>query len=268
MPSPFPGMDPYLEHPARWRGVHQRLITFAATLLNERLPPHYVADIDERLYVVEPDRTIYPDVVITQPGPEAATHPQSGGGAAVAIAADPSILVRAFPVEVREPFIKILPVGDERRVITSIEVLSPSNKTPGSQGRELYLAKQADVLDSGTHLLEVDLLRRGAHAVAVPLDALAARAVWDYVVSLHRAGEGRSFEVWTFTVRQRLPRVKVPLADDDPEVILDLQAAFDRCYDEGAYARRLDYRQDPAIPLRPDDAEWADHFLRERGLRP
>lgn len=70
-----------------------------------------------------------------------------------------------------------------------------------------------------------------------------------------------------FTVRQRLPRVRVPLTGDDPDVVLDLQAVFDRCYDAAAYARSLDYRQPPVPPLRPADAEWADALLREKGLR-
>ncbi|MCK4452049.1 MAG: DUF4058 family protein [Anaerolineae bacterium] len=28
MPSPFPGMDPYLEYPVRWPDVHHSLITY------------------------------------------------------------------------------------------------------------------------------------------------------------------------------------------------------------------------------------------------
>ena len=221
MPSPFPGMDPYLERPARWAGVHQRLITHLADGLNTLLPPHYVADIGERL----------------------------------------------FPVEMREVFVQILPVDDQSRIVTAIEVLSASNKTAGSDGRELYLTKQQEVLRSDTHLIEIDLLRQGAHTVAAPIPALQARGRWDYLVCLHRAGAGRQFEVWPITLRQALPTIRVPLANGDPDVEVNLQAVFNRCYDEGGYARRLDYREEPPVPLSPDDAAWADALLRQAGLR-
>ncbi|MGH8059710.1 MAG: DUF4058 family protein, partial [Candidatus Entotheonellia bacterium] len=75
------------------------------------------------------------------------------------------------------------------------------------------------------------------------------------------------YEVWAVSLRQRLPRIRVPLADDDPDVVLDLPAVFDRCYDAAAYARRLDYRREPPTPLEADDAAWAEALLRERGLR-
>jgi uncharacterized protein DUF4058 len=59
----------------------------------------------------------------------------------------------------------------------------------------------------------------------------------------------------------------VPLADGEPDLVLDLQTVFDRCYDEGAYARALDYGGKPPVPLKKADAEWAETLLRERGLR-
>lgn len=120
---------------------------------------------------------------------------------------------------------------------------------------------------SQTHLIEIDLLRAGEHTVAPPLELLLQRGPWDYLVSLHRSGEENRYEVWGIPLRQRLPRIRVPLAGDDPDVVLDLQAVFDRCYDQGAYARRLDYRREPPTPLKEDDAAWANALLRERGLR-
>jgi hypothetical protein len=169
--------------------------------------------------------------------------------------------------EVREVFVEIFTVPDENRVIAVIEVLSPANKAAGSEGRRLYLAKQQQVLESQTHLVEIDFLRQGEHTVAVPLDWLLEQGYWDYLVSLHRGGQGGRFEAWPVPLRQRLPRVHIPLADDDPDVVVDLQAVFDRCYDEGPYARRVDYRREPSVPLTRADAEWADQLLRERGLR-
>ena len=86
-------------------------------------------------------------------------------------------------------------------------------------------------------------------------------------VCLHRGGQRERYEVWGFTLRQRLPRIHVPLQDGDPDVVLDLQAVFNRCYDEGAYVRRLNYRNEPPTPPKGDDVQWADALLRERGLR-
>ena len=265
MPSPFPGMDPYLEHSDRWPGVHQGFITYAQEALNTTLPERYVADIGERLYVVQPDRDIYPDVAVLEHPPVETPTPRREGERAVV--SDPPFVLTIEPVEIREVFIEILSVGDEDRVVSVIEVLSPSNKTSGSEGRQLYLTKQREILESQTHLIEIDLLRRGKHTVAPPRERLLRQGRWDYLVSLHRGGQGKRYEVWAITVRQRLPRIRVPLTDGDPDVVLDLQAVFERCYDAGAYARRLDYRRDPPTPLEGDDVTWATVLLRERGVR-
>jgi hypothetical protein len=260
-------MDPYLEHPTLWPGVHQRLITYLGDALNALLPPHYVADIGERLYVVQPERSIYPDVVVVEP-PAAAFRPERGtGGTTVVLHSDPPWVLTVEPIEQREVFIEILSVGDTSRVVTIIEVLSPSNKTAGSEGRQLYLTKQHEILQSATHLLEIDLLHYGEHTVAAPRVSLTEMGTWTYLVCLHRGGQGGRYEVWATTLRQRLPRIRVPLAAGDADVVLDLQAVFDRCYDEGAYARRLDYRRDPSTPLVQHELAWAATLLREQGRR-
>src|SRR5687767_12395385 len=159
MPGPFPGMDPYLEHPARWPGVHQRLITRTADSLAALLPPHYVADIGERVYVVQPERSIYPDVAVFASPIVARPRDRAGGGTALAPSGEAPWVVTAEPAEVREVFVQILWAQDESRVITVIEVLSPANKAAGSEGRKLYLRKQQELLKSETNLVEIDLLR-------------------------------------------------------------------------------------------------------------
>src|SRR5438874_8759234 len=128
MPSPFPGMDPYLEHSSLWSGVHQGLITNARAALNRMLPPQYVADIGERLYVVQPERSIYPDVVVVERPPAPPPGSLGAGQAVGAMASDPRWVLTVQPAEIREVFIEILATADESRVITVIEVLSPSNK--------------------------------------------------------------------------------------------------------------------------------------------
>jgi hypothetical protein len=257
-------MDPYLEHPALWPGVHQRLITYLGDRLNTLLPSHYVADIGERLYVVQPERSIYPDVVVVEPPATAPLPEQQQGSNAAIMTSDPPWVLTVEPVEVREVFVEILSVGDASRVVTVIEVLSPSNKTANSEGRQLYLTKQQEILQRSTHLIEIDLLRYGEHTVTAPRGSLIARGGWDYLVCLHRGGQRGRYEVWAITLRQRLPRIRVPLANGEPDIALDVQAAFDRCYDEGAYARRLDYRGEPLMPLSETDRAWAATLLRER----
>jgi hypothetical protein len=267
MPSPFPGMDPYLEHPAPWPGVHQRLITYIGDALNTVMPRRYIADIGERLYIVQPERSIYPDVVILEHPTSQPQRDQRIGGTALLTVSDPPWVVTYEAVEMREVFIEILSAGDDSRVITVIEVLSPSNKTAGSAGRQLYLTKQQGLFESQTHLIEIDLLQRGEHTILAPREKLLLKGYWDYLVCLHRGGQVSQSEVWPIRLRQPQTRVCVPLADGDPDVVLDLQEVFDRCYDQGGYARRMNYRQEPPTLLHRDDAAWADALLRGKELR-
>lgn len=269
MPSPFPGMDPYLEDPLHWSGVHHRLITVIAHELNSSLPDSYAADIGERLYVVQSGRPIYPDVSVFEQAllrEPVATYETNRPMSSY----DRPVVLTVTSDEIREAFVEIRTLEPDSRVIAVLEVLSPSNKEAGHPGRELYLTKQQEVLNSDIHLIEIDLLREGSHTVAVPYERLRKQMRWDYLVALHRGAQKAwqwKFEAWAITLRQRLPRICVPLANGDPEVVLDLQSVFDRCYDEGPYRRRINYGSDPPTPLGAEDVEWADALLREKGLR-
>jgi hypothetical protein len=268
MPSPFPGMDPYLESPHRWMSVHGGLITFAMAELNRVLPPHYVASISERLTIAEPEREIYPDVYIVEDtAPARSKRPRVESGMTTAVA-DPPLRLKVESATIREIYIDILAAPEDGRIITTIEILSFSNKKAGSASRKQYLQKQQETLESHTHLVEIDLLRRGKPAIAPLRLGFARRKKWHYLASLHRASAGNDFEAWPISVRQRLPKITVPLAGEDPDVVLDLQKVLDRCYDEGAYERRLDYRGLPYYPLETTDAAWADRLLKQQGLRP
>ncbi len=262
MPSPFPGMDPFLESPVHWEGFHSHLIVFMSSQLNGLLPPDFVARVGERLYVMQPE-TVTPDVVLRRPDVTAGTAVLSAPG----VEADAPFLLRIPSQPVRELFIDVISVRQEGKVVTAVELLSPANKVRG-RGREKYVTKQEGLLPSDTHLVEIDLLRAGEHTVAASLPHLTREyGVWDYLVCLHRAGSGASFEVWPRSVRDRLPRFRVPLTDGHPDVVLDLQAAFDRAYDEGAFGRLVDYHSEPNPPLRQADVDWADALLREAGRR-
>jgi hypothetical protein len=260
-------MDPYLEDPVYWRGAHNGFIAFMMEVLNATLPPAFAANIEERLYVVPSDRSIYADLTVRKRRAEIPDR-AGVGTAPVADFADPPGVLSLDPVEMHEWFVEIQTVSDENRVVTIIEVLSHANKAAGSEGREIYLKKQREVLHSAVHLIEIDLLRSGVHTVAAPRDRLLEFGTWDYLVCLHRSTRRWDYEFWMNTIRQRLPRIRVPLTEGVPDVVLDLQAAFDRCYDAGPYRRSVDYRREPSPPLTGDDAAWADALLREKGLRP
>ena len=266
MSSPFPGMDPYLEASSIWPGVHNTLIAYLTEELNRELPPEYVARLDERLYVEEPMRKIVPDIAVTRrPHPGAARQLGDGGAATLERGAEPETF--SLPrLEVRETFINIQTAARPRRIVTVIEILSHANKTGGA-GRRLYQQKQQEVLNSEANLLEIDLLRRGRHTVVAPREGIQQFGTWNYLACLNRVESRETFEFWRIGLRQRLPDLKVPLSEDEPDVWLNLQAAFDRMYDAGRYPLVADYAAPPAVPLEGEDAEWADALLREKGLR-
>ena len=265
--SPFPGMDPYLEHPLRWPDVHQGLIGCLRAVLNTLLPSGYVANIRERCQIVPSGRSIYPDVLVKR-NPLAPTRAfPERGGVATLVAPDPPLIIEELPLEPKEVFIDIRHVGDLNRVVTTIEVLSPINKTPGTERQRLYLQKQQEIVASWTHLLEIDLLRAGQHTVAVSRDSPLLQTPYHYLVCLHRGGEGRRFEVWPNSLSERLPRISIPLEAGVEDITLDLQVVFDRNYEEGAYGFQMDYEQEAIPPLTGEVATWADTLLREKHLR-
>ncbi len=270
MPSPFPGMDPYLESPAFWQDLHLSLMFCAREALQPLLPPRYYALMGERIILEEPQRSYYPDVRVARkpsesPADGAQAAQGSSGAVAVAIEADAAVEVEAVE-EIREVYLEIRDVSGGH-VVTVIEIVSPANKSAGSQTHKTYLQKQADVLGSDASLVEIDLLRRGTHVLAVPESRLEHVRPFDYLMCVHRAARRGKFQLYPRTVRQPLPRIAIPLRPEDGDVVLDLQAVFNRCYDSAPYARLIDYRLEPQVPLLPSDAVWADALLREKGLR-
>jgi hypothetical protein len=226
------------------------------------LPPGYVAAFGERVFVAGPDRDIYPNVFIKAGVGDSGDGSLFGGPAATAVS-DPPWVIAVTSDEVIESFVEIQALVENQRVVTTIEVLSPRNKSGGSEGRELYRQKQREILASDTHLMEIDLLRSGQHTVAAPREALLRRGPYHYLVSLSRANRRHKCEVWG----SPLPRVSVPLAGSDPDVILDLQTVFRHVYENGAFERVLDYSQPPRVSLAKADAEWADGLLQRAGCR-
>lgn len=261
MPSPFPGMDPYLEDPALWPDVHHRLITVASDLLTADLRPKYFVRIDERVYVSDeedPGRTvIIPDLRIAERDQNAVMPAPNGGGVAV----EPVIATTVIRDKVRESYIKVFDRTD-RSLVAVIEILSPPNKIKGARGEQNYREKREEILDSATHLIEIDLLRAGRRLV--PAYVLPR---CDYFVHVSRAERRPKGFLWPIRLQQTLPTIPVPLREGDRDGSLDLLKVLTTAYDRAGYDLRIDYRKEPNPALEAETAAWTNQMLGERKLR-
>ncbi len=254
----FPGMDPYLENPQVFPGIHGPMIVYMRDQLTPQIRPRYIASVGERIYVEGPEpRPIGPDVWLRR-----APRGETGVTTSSAALADEPVTLELPNLELREPYIEILDRESGMRVVTVIELISPTNKYAGP-GRDAYLAKQQEVLRSETHLVELDLLRYGPHVLAVPEAYVRGRYAYDYLVSVNPAAARRNrFELYPRTIHQRLPRIRIPLAGEDPDVALDLQSALEEAYEAGSYRERIVYEQPCQPPLSLDGQRWADELIR------
>ncbi len=264
MPSPFPGMDPYLENPELWPDVHHCLISEMQRTLNQALRPRYVARVELRVYVSnedDPARDAWrvPDVRVERTAKR--KGPKTTKRAEALAIAEPLNIPFLVEDEIEEAFLEIRHV-ELKTTVTVIEVLSPSNKIRGSAGRESFLSKRRRVLASQVHWVEIDLLRAGTPS----LDRLAVAAS-DYRIVASRGEDWRRARFWPVSVRQALPIIGVPLRGKDADVPLDLNAVLRTAYENAAYDVSIDYRRDPVPPLRREDAAWATKLLRTHGLR-
>jgi hypothetical protein len=184
--------------------------------------------------------------------------------------ARPAVVVRIPREEFRQTYLDIYAKPGNERLVTTIEMLSPTNKTAGGEGRVLYLQKQREVLASKVNLVEIDLLRGGQHTTAVrPEDAHAKAGPFDYHVCVHTFEEPDDFVIYPISLGERLPVVVIPLLPGDPTLSVDLQPLLDRCYDMGLYERSIPYSGGaPATPLTPEQTSWIEQILRDRGILP
>ena len=278
--SPFPGMDPYLEAADIWPDFHDSLAGVIRGELNRLLPPPYYARLQSRpeLGIVMDEgvpRRIVPDVTVVR-------RELREAAVAYAVAVEP---VLELPRSESSPgidfhlmsdtllhrFVEIRSSARNHKLVTLIEIVSPSNKLPGDD-RRAYERKQQEILSSDASLIEIDLLRSGRRLLPyLELRFEVGRLDADYLIMLNR-GPGREgyrlgFTAYPVPLREPLPCIPVPLLEPDPDVLLDLQYAFNRVYAEGPYARMIDYRSDPEPPLDGDDAAWAAELLDGAGLR-
>jgi len=268
VPLIFPGMDPYLENPVIFPGIHSRMVVYLADQIAPRIRPRYAASVGERVYVESAKERnahpIIPDVWVRQ---TIGRLDQNGGVAVAELPElDEPIVLEAQDLEIRQPFIEILDRESNMRVVTVIELISPSNKYAGA-GRDSYVTKQREVLCSDTHLVEIDLLRRGPHVVAIDEFSTAGRFDYDYLVCVHRA-HTRRFEVYPRSIQQPLPCIRIPLAGDDPDVGLDIRAALEKAYDAGSYDQRIDYSRRCQPPLSADVQVWVGQLVEQAQRKP
>ena len=259
MPLIFPGMDPYLEHPQLWPDVHASLLVYLREYLSPLLLPRYVVALETRVFVEGPDleHLIVPDAAIHH------TRPEPPAGAMTVLEADPMVEVQVLPLEIEETYLTIRERQAQQHIVTVIELVSPTNKYAGP-GRVSYVAKQTEVRHSTAHLVEIDLLRSGPHVLAVPEALARQHGPYDYLVCVNRAIDWRgSFQLYPRRLRDRLPRLRLPLAAPAPDVVLDLQAVLARTYEASAYAYRLDYAAPCVPPLSAEDQGWAEALIRQ-----
>ena len=226
MPSPLPGMDPYLEDAALWSAFHHLFVTCIYQILAPGLTDRYRACLLRRSYNVgEP--------------PEASVE------------------------EIRhEDFVEVRQC-DDGRLVTLIDVVSPANKTT-APGRAAYLATRGEAHAAGASLVEIDVVLQGTPTLEYSRDGLPA---WDYAVTVTRSTKADRYEIYTATLQKRLPRFRVPLAVDDRDTVLDTHTAFTRCYDQGGFAAKIDYKREPHVPLDEEDRRWLDSVLVQQKLR-
>jgi len=266
MQSPFPGMDPYLEACGLWEEFHFHLIGATYQALARQLPRGYTLEVATRAYIVmvevegKPPKLAKPDVAITEPAPAKHLRGSSAGVAVAEPLATESVSLRAFVAEeVRENFVEIYAAGEERQLVTCIEVLSPSNKRPNTEGWDEYQRKRQAMLLGRANFIEFDLLRGGQKP---PM--LDPWPDCPYTLLVCRRRSAPTCRVWKAHWQHRLPAIPVPLAGTDPDMQLDLQPLLDGIYELGRYSERLDYKRKLTPPFKPAERAWLRERLRKQ----
>lgn len=251
MPSPFPGMNPYLEQEDAWHDFHERFLPAAAEVIGAQVQPHFIVKIDEHVYVHERPAASRrwlgrADLGITPTRTEGEPAPALG-----LIEAPVSIKLPAVDIE-REAYLEVRD-RRSRELVTVVELLSPANKRAGPD-REQYLTRRRRVLASPAHLVEIDLLRGGA---PMPPEVRPSGA---YSALVSRVEDRPAAGLWPIGLRDRLPTIPIPLRPPHPDARLDLQAILHRVYEAAGYHFYI-YDNPPSPALAPDDAAWCRSLL-------
>ncbi|MEA5625846.1 DUF4058 family protein [Nostoc sp. UHCC 0251] len=261
MAYPFPGMNPYLENPELWPGVHGRLIVAIADYLSPQLRPKYFVAIEERIYQTTGDDKLLvgiPDVIVQKS--QTAVNPKILNIAVATPAIQPKTVTVPIPEIVKERYLEVRKVGT-KEVVTVIEILSPKNKRLG-EGRNAYETKRQRVLGSSTHLVEIDLLRVGE-----PMLVFGDGTQNDYRILVSRAENRPQSDLYAFDLQDIIPSFLLPLRTGDSEPLVDLQSLLAGIYDRASYDLVIDYSKEALPALLEADAAWANTLLREKDLR-
>lgn len=227
MPSPFPGMDPYLEDEKLWPAFQHQLVAGLFQILLPGLVDRYRARVVQRCYSTE--MPLFTSVIREQHTEEV--------------------------IEIRQ--------RTDNRLITMIDVVSPTNKGTAS-GRGAYLDTRRQARAQNASLVEIDLVLKGEPMLDYSRDGLPD---WDYAVTVTRSNQPERYEIYTATLQKRLPRFKMPLALDDRDTVVDLQTTFARCFDQGSFGQQIDYRKDPPAVTLDEDRTWVNEVLIQAKIR-
>ncbi len=277
MPSIFPGMDPYLEAPWIWPDFHNSFADEIRRMLNEQLPQNYFAQLEARSELgirAAKKWIIAPDIAVIQSwrNPRPALQDDGGG---VAVALDEKTTVSNVPKFIRVNFkrepvtvtaVAIRNTQTANEVVTLIEIVSPANKRPGPD-LDNYMKRTREILDSTTtSLVEIDLLRNGERPWAQDesVDECLSELEYstEYMVMASRSWCRSDGEMYPISIYHQLPVIAIPLCEDEPDVPIDLQAAFNRTYDGGPYRRgAVDYSKRPYPPLNDEHELWRQGLM-------
>ncbi|MEQ9671721.1 DUF4058 family protein [Coleofasciculus sp. G2-EDA-02] len=261
MPNPFPGMNPYLEHPEIWPGVHHWLIVELARSLSPQLRPKYRAAVEVRLYETVGEQSLLigvPDLTVKR---SQATTKQPMSNVAVAPSpTQPKIVEVPVPETIKQGYLEVREVATGE-VVTVIEILSPINKRSG-EGRDKYETKRHKIFGSSTHLVEIDLLRKGQ-----PMPVYHSNGQTHYRILVSRGERRPQADLYAFNLPNAIPSFPLPLKSGDQEPVVDLQVLLNNMYEQASYDLAIDYTQEPLPPLFADDRVWVNTLLTEQQLR-
>jgi hypothetical protein len=259
-------MDPYIEVSRLWGDFHTNLVGDIQRAISDVLPDRYVVRAGERSYVAlihvdeeQQEHAFLPDVAIASGRGSARTARKTKGptrGAALLSAPGPIMMRALVNEEYREPYLEIRQADPEHKLVTGIEVLSPSNKRPGTKGWRVYHRKRTAYVRGYANFVELDLLRLGRRMPMV--------SRWPdspYYLLVCRKKQAPRCAVWPAYFTERLPPIPIPLVPPDPDISLDLQPLVEAIYARSRYERDIDYRRPLDPPLSPADQAWLEAVL-------
>jgi hypothetical protein len=266
MKSAFAGMDPYIEVRHIWGDFHDNFIVDIQRAVQRQLPQRYVARISDRTFVENYDpeldlmlkTRIGPDVEVLRR--EGRIPPSTKGASGRAAVADPPLMEMHGQVEYeeREIFLDIYKLDPEKQLVTSVELLSPSNKRRGSVGWDQYERKRNVFMHGYANLVEIDLLRGGKrHPMNEP---------WPdspYVIAVFRREKAPACDIWPAYTLKPLPNIPIPLMPPDADVTVALQPIVDDIFEASRYDGDVHYERPIQPPLTEEEQRLVADFLKK-----